>query len=133
MSTPAPSSAPAFPSSPLPIGTTYTVYMSALAYRFRNTLTTYLLKLHPASERPHIRILTLDLAIHRGESNVPYIRVVVEVARGSITPSDKRKRLEGVAAACREYEGKKADGCEIEVVIREVDAEDYLRVLPKGK
>lgn len=106
--------------------------MSARAVKVRKTLDTYLLKLHPASERPHVRILTLDLAISRGETNIPYIRVVVEVARGSITPADKRSRLEGVAAACREYEGKKADRCEIEVTLREVDPEDHLQILPKA-
>ncbi|KAK3723768.1 hypothetical protein LTR37_001649 [Vermiconidia calcicola] len=53
------------------------------------------------------------------EMNERYIRVVVDVEAGSKTAERKEELLKRIVDVCVQYEGKKADECEFEAMVKE--------------
>ncbi|KAH7357344.1 hypothetical protein BKA66DRAFT_473419 [Pyrenochaeta sp. MPI-SDFR-AT-0127] len=118
--------------------TTYNVSITDKASRSFLELDKYILANYPPTQRNRIRILTNYLHSSYGSWSHPddamyrYIHVVIDIPKGRLQTSEhKQDLLRKTIEACREYQGKKADDCEIEVRINEFNEEDVARFVPK--
>lgn len=58
--------------------------------------------------------------------NTRYIRTIIDIPAGK-TEQQKRELLQRTTQCCMDYQGKRADECEIEVRINEVDERNVMR------
>ena len=59
-----------------------------------------------------------------------FIRVVIDIAAGSKTADEKQDMMRRTMECCMDYEGKKAQDCEFEIRINEVEESNVVRTLP---
>lgn len=62
--------------------------------------------------------------------NYRYIRVIIDITAGSKTADEKQGLMRRTMECCMEYEGKKAQDCEFEIRINEVEESNVVRTLP---
>ncbi|KAH9845435.1 hypothetical protein Tdes44962_MAKER06642 [Teratosphaeria destructans] len=119
---------------------TYTVSITAQAHRWGREIDKNLVASHrtfdPSLNPSLIRVITHNHqhgggplflnGLMQGTVSRRFIRVVIEVMKGSLSNERKSDLLKSAAAACLEYEGKYAQACEVEVVVRELEAGDVL-------
>ncbi|KAF7189042.1 hypothetical protein HII31_09464 [Pseudocercospora fuligena] len=63
------------------------------------------------------------------EMSYGYIRVVIDVMKGTLDGPRKAELLKRTMDVCLDYEGKKAGETEVEVRINEIEEENVLRVI----
>ncbi|RMX99046.1 hypothetical protein D0868_09747 [Hortaea werneckii] len=62
-----------------------------------------------------------------------HIRVIIDISAGSKTANEKQDMMRHTMECCMEYEGKKAQDCEFEIRINEVEEGNVMRMLPGMK
>lgn len=61
--------------------------------------------------------------------NYRYIRVIIDILAGSKTEDEKQDLMRRTMECCLDYEGKKAQDCEFEIRINEVEESNVMRTL----
>lgn len=120
---------------------TYNVSMTLSAIRRHSfDLSQKLVETHrifdPSIPQNAIKIITQylrseDTAIHIGGSNADYvgysyIGVTIDIPAGSKTAEEKKTLMTLVSSSCLKYQQKKAEHCEIEIRINEVDLDNVM-------
>lgn len=128
--------------------TTYNIHETSKATRsFTTDLGQRLIESHrrfnPNDDPSSIQVLTYFLHSSSGNGlivgsggdmmNYRYIRVVIDIAAGSKTADEKQDIMRRTMECCMDYEGKKAQDCEFEIRINEVEEGNMMRMLPGRK
>lgn len=61
--------------------------------------------------------------------NYRYIRVIIGILAGSKTEDEKQDLMRRTMECCMDHEGKKAQDCEFEIRINEVEESNVMRAL----
>jgi hypothetical protein len=126
------------------MATTFHVSLTITAVRRRHgiDLTALLLAPYSAAERKDVRILTQFLQsdgapalAHPASNTGPRLmRIVIDIPKGRLSgPEEKQELLDITVRACVKYQAEKMDRTEVEVVINEMEVENVVRVLAKGR
>ena len=116
--------------------TVYNVHMTTKAGRGWKFFHEVLYESLPPEERKTVKIMTTILDLGRGHLLHPqttgghrYIHIVIDIQKGKLQNNEEKQAfLQRTVDACRTYEGKYVEDCEIEVKLNEVDNNDYMRV-----
>lgn len=123
---------------------TYNVFMTNSAIRRRADLTKDLFETHrvfdtsipPGAIKIILRYLDDEShhvyigGLYRPSGQIGryyrYMRVVIDIPAGSKTTEEKKTLLNMVSSCCVEYQRDKAETCEIEIKINEVDLDNVI-------
>jgi hypothetical protein len=124
------------------MATTFNIFMSNQAVRFRGDLQKNIFAPYLLAERKDMRIITIflgpiqtaRLGRHgQTEQEFKYIRIVIDIPVGRLKGAEERQELlNRTAQSCMEYGEKYRDEYEVEIRINEFDVGDVLRIVPKG-